>query len=465
MTQSQPTHLDRWRIIIPTRSGSEILLVEKANSLRLPEVQIPKHQRVAWHLNNEVRRNWNLRVISIVPVETGASSNGDDFVDYHVAELAPTSTLLPPGMRWASTSLLAQDRLLDPKDRNALCAFLHGVSSTAQKSTVFGRLGWFDELAVWVRDAITPFPLEWDGGFEQFQASAGFSLLRLETKPRPIWFKAVGDPNTREFRITQTLARCCPEFVPRVLAVRPEWNAWLAEECSGQTLNEIVEVEHWRDASRTLAELQIASAPATAELLRAGAHDLHAMWTPPSIDHFFEAAEQLVRENSDALGLEIDFGELPEMRARLLDLLVRWNGSRIPDALGHLDLNAGNAIISPERCIFLDWAEAYIGPPFLTLEYLLQSFRRVFGRNSPEEDSVVAAYMTPWETSASHDSAREAWPVAPALAVFAYAHHCLIAAEPYGLSASRFTGYLRSLLRRLKRELEDCTESRAGAQP
>src|SRR5277367_389975 len=135
MMQSLQTQLDRWRIIIHNRSASEILVVEEANALRLPEVLIPQNQRVAWHLNNEVRRNWNLRVISIIPVETGASSHGDDFVDYHLAELVPTSTLFPPGMQWANTSSLARGRLLDSKDRNALCAFLRVVSSSAIKST------------------------------------------------------------------------------------------------------------------------------------------------------------------------------------------------------------------------------------------------------------------------------------------------------------------------------------------
>jgi hypothetical protein len=465
MTQSPQTQLDRWRIIIPNRSVSEILVIEEATGLRLPEVNIPKNQRVAWHLNHKIKGNWNLGVISIVPVETSASSNGDVLVDYHVAELVPTNTLVPRGMRWASTSSLAQDRLPDVQDRTALCAFLNSVSSSENKAAAFGHPGWFGELAEWVRDVIAPFSLDWDGGFEQFQASATFSLIRFATKPQPVWFKAVGDPNTREFRVTQELARCCPAFVPRLLAVRPEWNAWLAEECDGKTLDEIVEIEQWRNASRTLAELQIASAPAAADLRRAGAHDLRRILTPASINHFFVAAEKLVPEYSDTSGLEILQDDLPEMKTRLLNLLAQAERSTIPDALGHLDLNAGNAVVSYERCIFLDWAEAYIGPPFLTLEYLLQSFRRAFGRNSPEEHSVVAAYLTTWGVSASRSAVCEAWAIAPALAVFAYAHRCLISAEPYGLSVPRFTQYLRSLLRRLKRELVNCKESRAGAQP
>ena len=54
------------------------------------------------------------------------------------------------------------------------------------------------------------------------------------------------------------------------------------------------------------------------------------------------------------------------------DALTAWAQSNIPDTLGHLDLNPGNILISPDQCVFLDWAEAYVGPPFLTFQYLIE---------------------------------------------------------------------------------------------
>jgi hypothetical protein len=465
MTQPHQPQTDRWRIIIPNRSASEILVLEEPNKLCLPEVNIPRHQRVAWHLNAEVKRTWNLDVISIDPVEISASLNGGAEVAYHIAELLPRSTSLPRGLRWASIAALTPELLADTEDNDALRTFLDGLRSSANKHTPFGHLGWFGEVVAWLRETIAPLSFRWDGAFEQFQASASFSLMRFETKPRPVWFKAVGEPNTREFRITQELAKRYSAFVPRLLAVRPEWNAWLAEECSGRTLNEIVEVELWRRASRTLAELQIASASGTAGLLRAGAHELRVMFSAPAVDRFFALAETLVPQNTDVAGVEMSLDDLPEMKAKVRELLIQEKHSGIPDALGHLDLNAGNAVVSSERCTFLDWAEAYVGPPLLTLEYLLQSFRRAFGRNSPEEISMVEAYLTTWECSVSHHRVRDAWAFTPALAVFAYAQRCLIAAEPHGLGIPRFTDYLRAILRRLKREIANCAKATDGAKP
>ncbi len=464
MPQPHPTQTDRWRVIIPNKSASEIVIFEESNNLSLPEVNIPQHQRVAWHLNAEVRRNWNLDVISIIPVETSASLNGDAVVQYHVVEPLTANAPLPRGLRWMSISALTPELFPDAEDHNALRAFLATLSSSANKDTPFGHLGWFDELAAWLREAIAPFSFEWEHGFTQFQASASFSLIRFETKPRPLWFKAVGDPNTREFRITQELAKRYSEFVPRLLVVRPEWNAWLAEECLGRSLNEIKEIELWRKASRTLAELQIASAAGAGELLRAGAHDLKTLFSLPVVNRFFTVAETLTQQSIGTTAPELSLTDLPAMKAKVLELLIQAENSGIPDALGHLDLNAGNAVVSSEHCVYLDWAETYIGPPFLTLEYLLQSFGRAFGRHSPEEHSVVEAYLTAWERSAPSNHVRETWTVSPALAVFAYAQRCLLAAEPYGLGSPRFTDYLRALLRRLKRELVRFTESKAGAR-
>jgi hypothetical protein len=463
MPQPHPTLTDRWRVIIPNSSASEILILEEPNKLSLPEVNIPQHQRVAWHLNAEVRRNWNLDVISIVPVETSDSLSGDAVVQYHVVEPLTPNAAPPRGLRWTSISALTPKSLPDAEDHHALRAFLAILSSSTNKDTPFGHLGWFGELAAWLREAIAPFSFEWDHGFTQFQSSASFSLIRFGTKPRALWFKAVGDPNTREFRITQALANRYSEFVPRILAVRSDWNAWLAEECMGRSLNEIMEIELWRNASRALAELQIRSAAGAEELLRAGAHDLQTMFSLPAVNRFFTAAETLMQESIGTTVPEILLTDLPAMKAEVLELLARAKNSGIPDALGHLDLNSGNAIVSPERCVYLDWAEAYIGPPFLTLEYFLQSFRRSFGRQSPQEDSVVEAYLTTWQRSAPSNHVRETWAISPALAVFAYAQRCLIAVEPYGMGTSRFTDYLRALLRRLKRELLKCAESKAGA--
>jgi hypothetical protein len=376
-----------------------------------------------------------------------------DPVRYHLAELIHPDMPLPSGMRWATVSSLTSESFPVSADYNALRAFHEGLSASPSNRAPFEHLGWFRELTSWIEDAIMPFRLQWNGRFEQFHASASFSLIRFETLPRAVWFKAVGEPNTREFAITRELAKNCQEYVPRLLAVRLDWNGWLAEECPGKTLDQISDIDLWRHAVRTLANLQVESLSWSKSLLQAGAHDLETLFTQSAVKQFFAMAEGLVSPTVEPLKPDFSVEDLRLMEARMPQLLDRAGNSRVPDALGHLDLNAGNVVVSPEQCVYLDWAEAYVGPPFLTLDYLLQNFRRAFGRASQHELSVVQTYLTVWERIIPLSGIDELWELTPALAVFAYAQRCLLAAEPYGLGVSRSTNYLRALLRRLRNEL------------
>ena len=64
----------------------------------------------------------------------------------------------------------------------------------------------------------------------------------------------------------------------------------------------------------------------------------------------------------------------------------------IPDALGHLDLNPGNVIVSEGQCVFLDWAEAYVGNPLFSFQYLVEHFRRMAGVDATAESGLTSAY-------------------------------------------------------------------------
>jgi len=59
---------------------------------------------------------------------------------------------------------------------------------------------------------------------QQLNGSETFSLLKFETTKAPVWFKAVGEPNVREFLITLKLFELFPDYVPKILASAPLLN-------------------------------------------------------------------------------------------------------------------------------------------------------------------------------------------------------------------------------------------------
>jgi phosphotransferase family enzyme len=462
MPDSNQIRLDRWRLVIPRRDSAEVLVQIEQGRFVLPEVRTPHNQRLAWHLNDQLKSNWQLEIVSMFPIDTQPSVREENSLGYHLAEILQPDVPLPSDMRWVNVSSLSPESLGSERDFTALQSFERRPPDGSGKEPSFGRLGWFREIAAWLGHTAPSLGLAWNGGFEQFHASASFSLIRFATTPFPVWFKAVGEPNTREFHIMQVLAEHCPEYVPRLLALRPEWNAWLAEECSGKTLDEVFDFDLWCKAARTLAELQIESRPHTDELLRAGACNLGSLFSLSSIGQLLTLARALVSRNSQPDPRDPAVEELPALEVRLRELLDDFRALRVPNTLGHLDLTAGNVIVSPQRSAYLDWAEACVGFPFITFEYLVQAFRRTLGHERPAEPALVNAFLSAWEGVLPSGEVREAWRLTPALAVLAYALRCMSASEPYHTTVPRVANYLRTLLRKLKRELWNLRTWKAG---
>lgn len=102
--------------------------------------------------------------------------------------------------------------------------------------------------------------------------------------------------------------------------------------------------------------------------------------------------------------------------------------------------------------MFHDWAEAYVGPPFFSLQYLLQHFRREAGADALPESELVNAYKAPWRQLLSDDLMADALAFTPLAAVFAYAAATNVWKDGERLRDPKVSGYFRSLARRMNRE-------------
>ena len=127
--------------------------------------------------------------------------------------------------------------------------------------------------------------------------------------------------------------------------------------------------------------------------------------------------------------------------------------------LGHLDLNPGNLIVSPAGCVFLDWAEAYVGHPFLTFAYLLEHFGREVTADAKPGRQLTSSYIAQWEALLPPAAIAESLAVIPLLAIFAYAAACGLCSEKR-LRDPKNAGYLRALTRRMNREANEMRDWR-----
>jgi hypothetical protein len=453
--------IEVWRLIILRRNASEFLVFETDSCFRLPRVEIPAHTRLARALNEEVKALWGLEVYSLYPLPAKTSASGGPIARYHVIEALQHEAVAPLTARWISIRLPMEVRFIESEDFAAVQTWIKNLSGYNPPGlSAFDKPGWFLFLKDWAQKALQPFQKTLTGDFVQFNASATYSLIQFATDGDAVWFKAVGEPNLHEFSISVTLARLFPEYLPSLLATHPACHGWLMADAGGPPLNRAEVSSAWIKAATALAGLQTASVSSIEDLLETGCRDLRAGTLLELVDPFLEVIAKLMQEQSKVPPPILSRQELSDLATTLKSALRRLQSVGIPDTLGHGDLNSGNILVASERCIFIDWAAAHIGHPFLTFEYLISHLRKDHPTLIQFEGAIRSSYALPWQAVALPEDVSEAFLFSPLVAVFAYAVAGNSWRDPERLKIPQRPGYLRSLARRMKLEADSVSQRR-----
>jgi len=356
-----------------------------------------------------------------------------------------------PAFAWKTFRELAEQAFARSEDFKAVSeAFKRAHRAHANGGEPLPALGWFDEVSDWVDGIGKEYRRTLSGRFQQWNAAPGFSLIRFETHSSALWFKAVGEPRQHEFQVTRKLCELFPSDLPRALAFRREWNAWVTENADGCCLDEICCPEAWQYVAGRLAQLQTRSIDHAQAIREAGAADLRNA-DSERIAELFAYAKGAMAQQKKRDPAPMTCCQLDEVRRDLEQALAEIAQVGTPQCLGHLDFNPGNVVVARQgSCTFLDWAEAYVGYPFATFEYLLQHFRRTALVDLRWEQRLREAYWGRWAKVLSDDQVQCVQRFTPLLAVFLYAANLL--AQYRSSEESRIAGYMRSLFRRMRRE-------------
>ena len=458
---------DTFRILLIRRGCSQILLSPNGAAYSLPEVAISRCQRTAEGVNAEMKRRWGLEVISLFSPDFGFDAVEDSRLAYFAVESVHPDARPPAGMYWTPIAALTDDSFVAREDFGAIREFLADGrrDSPHQPTRPFRKPGWFREVSEWVQTEIRPFELRLNGRFRQFNAAPAFSLIRFETNGDAVWFKAVGEPSLREFRVTLALAQIIPSYVPRLIASRPDWNAWLSVEAEGSELFATRDVAFWEKAAGALASVQLESVSKAQGLLALGARDAKAASLLKLVDPFFQTSSEAMARQRKATPPALKESELQNLKEQVKHALRELEATRFPDSCGHLDLNPRNIIVAPAKCTFLDWAETYVGPPVLSCEYLLEHFRRAFPGDRDGQVRLANRYIAAWESLLPRNDICAALALAPLLAVFTYAVTSTDWGDAECLAQSEKTAYPRSLTRRMKHEADRLRGARDSCTP
>ncbi|MGO9086761.1 MAG: hypothetical protein ACLQBK_16160 [Candidatus Sulfotelmatobacter sp.] len=240
---------DLYRLLLLRQSGSELLVAGERPSFTLPSVEIPRWERVAENIVAAVQKRYGISGICLFMPGQRSGTECEQPL-YEVIEARDAMVVPPDDSCWVPADSLSGHSFADEHDCAAFSDTVREVQdfqSGAAKGA-FGRPGWIDELFSWAQHELDPYGLRLNGGFRQLNASPTFALLRLETNGPAVWFKAVGEPNLREFPISVALSSLFPGFVPTIIATHPAWDGWLTTEFSGSTLDEVSDPCAWERA-------------------------------------------------------------------------------------------------------------------------------------------------------------------------------------------------------------------------
>ena len=460
MASTEQNEHESYRVIVLSRGGTEVLLVPNGERHMLPCVEIPRWQRVAENLNAALRGNWGEEVVCLFEPQIEPRADGA-VTRYQAAEHLCTRSNPKMPTRWVPVSALFQDSLIDACDYAAIkqvTAVCNGEMGGALAGP-FSRLGWFCGLRDWIESVVEPMGFHVNGEFRQLNASPSFSLIRFETDGPALWFKAVGEPNQKEFAITCLLAKFFPKYLPRILRRRSDWNGWLSREAPGKLLSDVHGRVLWEQAAASLAKLQIQCVDRGSQILSVGARDLASGALCKLVQPYMNAVARLMERQTKVPPPILDRKDLSVLADLLQSAVDATEAIGIPETIGHLDLNPGNIVASESQCAFLDWAEAYVGNPLFSFEYLLEHARRTFGPDSGVEKTLTAVYCAQWDGMVSPAVIADALAFAPLLAVFAYAAGNDVWRQTEKLQEPT-AGYLRSLARRMHREANKLADRR-----
>jgi hypothetical protein len=351
-----------YRVVFVDSDSDALLAVAHADGYRLPCVRIPRWTRPAKELRRAIHATFgiNALILDVFPAHIGS-------MPCAVAEVLSLSA--SSGLTRISLANIPASQLSEAEYYRLIRILQDEVESP------FSRIGWINAAIAWLESS-TGHRLSSRLDFEQYNAGAGFTLVRFRMDDGlAYWLKATSEPNTHELSVTSVLSKLCGEYLPAFVASKASWNAWIAVE-EATRLDELPKsprelVPFLENAAGSMAAVQLRTAGHADSLLQAGAFDQRLATLSSHSEEFFSYIEEAMAQQTSTKVPCVGKPRLKELRHIFDQGCERLDEVGLPEMVVHGDMNVGNILIGRTCCQFIDWAEAYVGNPLITLQHLL----------------------------------------------------------------------------------------------
>lgn len=434
-----------YRVVLAVAATDLILTIAEGDTFRLPRVHIPKWTRPAEEITRELRDSWNLNTI--------------------VLDLHPSRNLRPACVVAEVMSTTERDSALcmrsiedvvetdlDLPEREQIHDVLSGTSGTLGP---FSRPGWLLEAQEWIQHSLRDRSVTFVNEFRQYNAGNAYALVRFVTRSGPAyWLKATGESNRHELAVTATLSELFPQYLPPFVAKREDWNAWVTED-AGRPLGTSQTLAGLTRAVGVLAELQIQSLEHVPRLEKTGCFDQRLTTVLARLPELIAYLEEAMGQQTSTKVLPLQAPRLAEIGVIVEQACIKMQGLGIPDSLVNGDINLDNILCDDSRITLIDWSEAGIGNPFLTLQQLIQHVVRDGERLNWVLD-LRDAYKNKWLTVLTESQIDRAFILMPLLTSLSY----LYGRGDWLTSSSKVAPNFQSFARTLARYMD-----RAAREP
>lgn len=264
----------------------------------------------------------------------------------------------------------------------------------------WNEAAWLPQVATWADAQVAARGQRITGALDPARISPWSALWRVPTSDGVLWLKACAPTMTHEVAVLSLLSRVRPAVAPPILAVEPRQGLILMGD-GGELLRPRTrgarEVEHWMHILPRYARLQRELAPYAEELLAAGVMDRRPATLPALYDGLLA--------DEAALAIDAAHGLTPAEHAQLCALsptfavrCVQVDVLGIPATVDHSDFHDANILLDGGDYRFIDWGDACVAHPFLTLPVALRSiaYGLGLGAGDPFLAQLRDLYLAQW---------------------------------------------------------------------
>ena len=225
-------------------------------------------------------------------------------------------------------------------------------------------------------------------------------VARIPTTDGDVYFKAPMPALAHEGRVTEVLIQRRPDCLPELVAVESA-RGWMLIRDAGTQLSAVLErdldLRYWYEALPLYAELQIGAARDRELLLAAGALDRRAAVLPAQYDELLADEDALRVGLPDGLTRD-DHERLCGRSADVSAACAELAAHRVPETIQNDDFSDGSVFVRDGAYRFLDWGDACVSHPFMTLTVTLRviAYRFSLASAASELARVRDAYLEPW---------------------------------------------------------------------